>query len=112
MKPELVVQILKSCCSISDYKPRITSSGKYRFRNYLEGNLNFLLAIDVMYEIATSYFVSPSEVKLSPSQEILLISRVLQGRTWGQTLGKTGLDWKSAHQLLEKAFRKISKDFL
>ncbi|MHA2329460.1 MAG: GNAT family N-acetyltransferase [Candidatus Hodarchaeales archaeon] len=112
MKPELAIQILKSCCSISDYKPRITSSGKHRLQNYLKGNLNFLLAIDIMYEIVASYFVSPSEVKLSPSQEILLISRILQGRTWGQTLGKTGLDWKSAHQLLEKAVRKIAMDFL
>jgi len=112
MKPELVVQILKSCSFIPDYKPKITSSGKIRLKNYLEGYLNFLLAVDVIYELATKYFVSPKTIKLSPSQEALLVTRILQGRTWGQTLSKTGLKWKTANSLLEKAVAKIQQEYL
>jgi tRNA(Met) cytidine acetyltransferase len=112
MKPELVGQIIRSCSLIPDYKPKITSSGKIRLKNYLKGNLNFLLAVDVIYELATKYFASPKTIKLSPSQESLLITRVLQGRTWGQTLSKTGLKWKTANSLLEKAVAKIEQEYL
>jgi tRNA(Met) cytidine acetyltransferase len=112
MKPELVIQILKSCSLIPDYKPKITSSGAFRLKNYLKGNINFLLAVDVIYELTTKYFVSPKTIKLSPSQEALLITRILQGRTWGQTLSKTGLNWKAANGLLEKAVVKIAQDYM
>ncbi len=112
MSPELTSQILKSCSSLSNYKVRITSSGVIRLKNYLKGNLNFLLAVDVINELAIAYFVSPTTIKLSASQEFLLISRVLQGRTWGQTLGRTGLNWKAANALLEKAVAKIAQNFV
>lgn len=112
MKPELVVQILKSCSFVPEYKPKITSSGKIRLRNYLKGHLNFLLAVDVIYELTLKYFVSPKTTKLSPSQEALLITRILQGRTWGQTLSKTGLKWKAANSLLEKAVSKIAHEYI
>ena len=112
MSPELASHILKSCSSLSNYKVRITSSGKIRLKNYLKGNLNFLLTVDVIYELAIAYFVSPTTIKLSSSQEFLLISRVLQGRTWGQTRGRTGLNWKAANALLEKAVAKIAQNFV
>ncbi|MFX0210368.1 MAG: GNAT family N-acetyltransferase [Candidatus Hodarchaeota archaeon] len=111
MKPELVVQIIKSCSLVPDYKLKITSSGKIRLRNYLKGYVNFLLAVDVIYELTTKYFTS-RKIKLSPSQEALLITRILQGRTWGQTLSKTGLKWKTANSLLEKAVAKLEQEYL
>ncbi len=112
MIPELVIQILKSCSLIPDYKPKITSSGLFRLKSYMKGNVNFLLAVDVIYELTTKYFVSPKTLKLSSSQEALLITRILQGRTWGQTLGRTGLNWKTANSLLEKAVVKIAQDYI
>ena len=111
MKPELVLQIIKSCSLVPDYKLNITSSGKIRLRNYLKGYLNFLLAVDVIYELTTKYFTS-NTIKLSPSQEALLVTRILQGRTWGQTLSKTGLKWKTANSLLEKAVAKLEQEYL
>ncbi|PWI49660.1 hypothetical protein CEE45_00595 [Candidatus Heimdallarchaeota archaeon B3_Heim] len=108
LKPELVLLIMQSCVSIPDYQVRITQSGNYRLKKYNAGYLNFLLAVDVLQELAIAYFVTPLDIKLSSSQEMLLISRILQGRTWGQTLGKTGLKWKEANGLLIKAIKKIS----
>ena len=69
MKPELVSQILKSCSLPPVYTPKITSSGNFRLQNYLKGNINFLLAIDVIHELTLAYFLSPSSIKLSTSQE-------------------------------------------
>ena len=112
MIPELIIQILESCSLLPDYKLKITSSGRFRLKNYLNGTINFLLAIDSVYELAMKYFVTPKILKLSPSQEALLISRILQGRTWGQTLGRTGLNWKTANGLLEKAITKLSQEYL
>ncbi|MFX0118082.1 MAG: GNAT family N-acetyltransferase [Promethearchaeota archaeon] len=112
MKPELVLQIIKTCNPIPNYEPPITSSGVYRLKNYLKGQINFLLAVDVIYELSIEYFVSSNVKKLSSSQELLLIARVLQGRTWGQTLSKTGLNWKAANRLLEKAVAKIAQDHI
>ncbi len=108
LKPELVLLIMQSCVSIPNYQVRITQSGNYRLKKYNAGYLNFLLAVDVLQELAIAYFVTPLDIKLSSSQEMLLISRILQGRTWGQTLGKTGLTWKEANGLLIKAIKKIS----
>lgn len=113
MKPELVFHILRSCVPIPNHELRITSSGKIRLFNYLKGNLNFLLAVDVMYELVMKYFISqPSNVKLSQSQEALIIARILQGRTWGQTLGRTGLTWKAANGMLKKAIEKLTFTYM
>jgi tRNA(Met) C34 N-acetyltransferase TmcA len=113
MKPELVSHILRSCVPIPNYELRITSSGKIRLFNYLKGNLNFLLAVDVMYELVMKYFIlQPSNVKLSQSQEALIIARILQGRTWGQTLGRTGLTWKAANGMLKKAIEKLAFTYM
>lgn len=112
MKPELVIQILRSCSLTPSYQPKITASGRFRLENYLRRNINFLLAIDVIYELTIAYFITPSTIELSSAQEMLLISRVLQGRTWGQTLGRTGLNWKSANGLIEKAVDKLANVFI
>ena len=108
LKPELVLLIIKTCVSIPNYQKEITQSGKYRLKKYNEGKINFLLAVDVLYELVVSYFIIPLDIKLSLSQELLLVSRILQGRTWGQTLGKTGLTWNEANGLLMKAVKKIT----
>ncbi len=107
LKPELSLEIMRTIVNIPNYEPRITKSGIYRLKKYIEGNLNFLLTVDVLQEIVISYFVIPMNIQLSPAQEKLLIARILQGRTWGQTLGKTGLSWKEANGLLKKAIMKI-----
>ena len=90
----------------------MTQSGKYRLQRYIEGNLNFLLAVDVLQELVVSYFVVPLDIKLSNSQELVLMSRILQGRTWGQTLQKTGLKWKEANGLLKKAVLRIANHMI
>lgn len=108
MKPELVLQILRSSNGTPEYKPRITPTGYFRLKNYLNGNINFLLAVDAIYELVVTYFVAQPSIKLSSSQKLLLISRILQGRTWSQTLAKTGLDWKAANRLIEKAINKLA----
>lgn len=112
MRPELAIQILKSCFPVVGHTPNLTAAARLRLANYLKGHLNFLLAVDAMYELAVLHFVLAKPVKLSPSQEMLLISRVLTGRTWGQMLGKTGLSWKSSQSLLKKAIKKMVKSYL
>ncbi|MFW9778763.1 MAG: GNAT family N-acetyltransferase [Candidatus Heimdallarchaeota archaeon] len=112
MRPELVIQILKGCYPIENYTPKLTASARLRLTNYLNGHLNFLLAVDAMYELAVMHFVIANSVKLSSAQEMLLVSRILQGRTWGQTLGKTGLTWKSAQSLIKKTVKKIADSYL
>jgi tRNA(Met) cytidine acetyltransferase len=107
MKPELAVEILRSCSSTKTYKPVITISGKYRLERYIQGHLNFLLAVDVLQELAISYFANPKQVKLSSAQELILTSRILQGRTWSQSLGKTGLSREATFGLLRKGIKKI-----
>ncbi len=112
IKPELAILILRSSANNADYKVKMTQSGKYRLQKYIEGNLNFLLAVDVLQELVVSYFVIPLEIKLSNSQELVIMSRILQGRTWGQTLHKTGLKWKEANGLLRKAILRIANHMI
>jgi len=108
IKPELAILILRSSTYNLGYKAKMTQSGKYRLQRYIEGNLNFLLTVDVLQELIVSYFVVPLDIKLSNSQELVLMARILQGRTWGQTLQKTGLNWKEANGLLKKAVLRIA----
>ena len=112
MSYELVQEILKSCSSHSQYKPHISHSGKLRIENYLAGHINFLLAVDVMYEFSKTYFICQNLPSLSSAQEGLLITRILQGRSWGQTRGKSGLDWQTAHALMRKAIQKLYNEIL
>ncbi|MHA1972168.1 MAG: GNAT family N-acetyltransferase [Candidatus Hodarchaeales archaeon] len=107
MSYELVQEIMYSCEPLHEYRPIITGSGKIRLENYVEGKLNFLVAIDAIYELTKAYFLVDRDYSLSKSQEGLLISRVLQSRTWGQTKGKTGLDWNTSQALIRKALTKI-----
>ncbi|MHA1329684.1 MAG: GNAT family N-acetyltransferase, partial [Candidatus Hodarchaeales archaeon] len=109
MPYELVREIIYSCNPLSEYKARITTSGQIRIKNYVEGKLNFLMAIDAIYELTKGYFLSEKRYHLSKSQEGLLITRVLQSRTWGQTKGKIGLDWNASQALMRKALAKITK---
>jgi tRNA(Met) cytidine acetyltransferase len=112
MRPELVIQILKACYPVKGYTPNLTPTAQMRLTNYINGHLNFLLAVDAMYELAVLHFVFENPIKLSPSQEMLLVSRILQGRTWGQMLGKTGLTWKSAQSLMKKTIKKLVDSYL
>ncbi|MHA2054258.1 MAG: GNAT family N-acetyltransferase [Candidatus Hodarchaeales archaeon] len=107
MRPELVIEILRSCAFTVKYKPVITKSGKYRLERYIQGHLNFLLTVDVLHELSVFYFVNPKQLELSSAQEMLLVSRILQGRTWGQALGKTGLSREKSYGLLRKGIKKI-----
>ena len=108
LKPELALLIIMSCVLNPNHQIKLTQSGTYRLKKYTEGKINFLLAVDVLQELTIAYFIAPLGIKLSTSQELLLISRILQGRTWGQTLGKTGLTWNEANGLLMKAIKKIA----
>ena len=107
MSYELIQEILKSCSPYPQYEPFISHSGRLRIKNYLTGKINFLLAVDVMYELSKAYFICQNLPRLSSAQEGLLITRILQGRSWGQTRGKSGLDWQVAHALMRKAIQKL-----
>ena len=107
MKPELALEILRTCSSTKQYNPSITRSGKYRLERYIQGHLNFLLVVDVLQELVFSYFINPKQIRLSSSQELVLISRILQGRTWSQSLSKTGLSREASFGLMRKSIKKI-----
>ncbi|RLG73863.1 MAG: hypothetical protein DRO08_01025, partial [Thermoprotei archaeon] len=77
--------ILKSGETIdADYIPKLDAIRWDRLRIYAYGPMTFEAACDVMFEIAKAYFISYPyfKVKLSSIEQYILVSRVLQAKSW------------------------------
>lgn len=108
---ELVRQLLKSCSPIWDFSTRLTQSMRLRVWRYCWGQLYPVLAMEALRELTIWYFLCRPVVRLSRAQELILISRVLQSRSWGKSMVKTHQTWIDAQGLLKKAIKKLLKAY-
>jgi len=66
------------------YKPRLTDVQLERAENYAWGSMTLESASDCMRELTLAYFYNDegNRPKLSDTQELMLITKVLQARSW------------------------------
>ncbi|MHA2271762.1 MAG: GNAT family N-acetyltransferase [Candidatus Hodarchaeales archaeon] len=108
---ELAHQLLKSCSPIWDFPTRLTQSMRLRLWRYCWGQLYPVLVMEALRELAIWYFLCRPVVRLSRAQELILISRILQNRSWGRSMVKTHQTWIDAQGLLKKAIKRLLKAY-
>ncbi|RLE85961.1 MAG: tRNA(Met) cytidine acetyltransferase [Thermoprotei archaeon] len=82
-----------------------------RFMSYAWGDMTVENCMDVMVELAKMHFMN-LRCKLSEIQELLLITKVLQGKSWKVTCEELDITPPVAMDELRKAARKLSDSYL
>jgi len=93
LETDVALMILKSGETIdADYIPKLDAIRWDRLRIYAYGPMTFEAACDVMFEIAKAYFISYPyfKVKLSSIEQYILVSRVLQAKSWDEVANDIG----------------------
>jgi len=93
LETDVALMILKSGETIdADYIPKLDAIRWDRLRIYAYGPMTFEAACDVMFEIAKAYFISYPyfKVKLSSIEQYILVSRVLQAKSWDEVANEIG----------------------
>ena len=98
------------------YEPRLTEVQKKRIAAYHMGILSYELASDAIQELIKAYFIDedPDKPELDELTELVIIARVLQARTWAQTLDlvNENLTRKKAMKLFGKAVITLYRYFV
>jgi len=119
MEPELARVMLKGVIferieKPYHYTPRLTTIQKKRLLAYLIGILSYELASDAILELIKAYFIDedPNKPELDEEVECILISKVLQARTWGQVRDMLRIPRRKAVKLFRRAIRKLYNYFI
>ena len=99
------------------FEPRLTRIQKERMRAYKWGILSYELVSDVTQELVKAYFIDedPRKPELDEILELLIISRVLQARTWPQVkelLDLHDMSRRKGMRLLAKAVITLYRYFI
>ncbi len=104
----LILRILKSYPG-DKYEPVLTETQWKRASMYAFNVLTFETCRDCVFELSKAYFLSKDKPKINEEQELLLILKVLQGKSWKEIknyLGKGQVFWMIELKDLTKIFIK------
>ncbi len=115
LETDVALLILKSGETVNpNYEPKLDLILWDRLRIYSYGPMTYEAACDVMYELARAYFICyPNfKVKLSKTEEYILVSRVLQAKSWEATAEEIGKKQHFVMMKLKEIAGKIAKAYL
>ncbi len=107
LETEIAQLILKNLKGYG-YKPKLTEIQKRRIDAYLDEILTFETCRDCLYELAKYYFLG-KEKYLEEKEELLLIAKCLQGKSWKSI--KNIIKTKSTLYAIEELRNSIRKVF-
>ena len=93
-----------------EVKPRLSVYQLGRLVSYAWGEMTLENCMDCVGELARAYFMSGCDY-LSEEQELLLITRVLQAKSWRVTCSELGMPPPRAMEELRRAARKACSKF-
>jgi len=82
LDPKVALMLLNSTPSLQDVKIDLSRPQLGRFMSYAWSDLTLESCMDCMVKIVKYYFASLNKPSLSDLQELLLIARILQGKSW------------------------------
>ncbi len=82
LDPRVALMLLKSTPDIPRVKINLSPPQVGRFMSYAWSDLTLESCMDCMVEVVKHYFVASPKPNLSELQELLLILRILQGKSW------------------------------
>ena len=115
LETEVALLILKTGVTVDPkYTPKMDPIRWDRLRIYSYGPMTYEAACDVMFELARAYFISYPrfKIKLSRTEEYILVSRVLQAKSWETTADELGKKQHFIMMKLKEIAGKIAKAYL
>ncbi len=115
LETDVALLILETGVTIdSNYTPKMDPIRWDRLRIYSYGPMTYEAACDVMYELARAYFISypKFKIKLSKIEEYILVSRVLQAKSWETTANELNKKQHFIMMKLKEIAGKIAKAYL
>lgn len=110
LNPRTARMIFHSIGSV-DYKPLLSKYQIARFMSYAWSDMTVENCMDVMVELAKTHFMT-LKCELSELQELLLITKVLQGKSWKVTCDELGITPPVAMDELRKCAKMLSSTYL
>ena len=110
MDDDLVFTILNITPPLTTYPLVLTQSAKVRLINYLEGTLNYFMALDAIRILCTWFFIAndPNNY-LTRAQQKLIINKVLKAKTWNQVQSDIKKPRAQLFMILLRTIKKIWK---
>jgi len=115
LETDVALLILETGVTIDpNYTPKMDPIRWDRLRIYSYGPMTYEAACDVMYELARAYFISypKFKIKLSKIEEYILVSRVLQAKSWETTANELNKKQHFIMMKLKEIAGKIAKAYL
>ncbi|RLE82005.1 MAG: tRNA(Met) cytidine acetyltransferase [Thermoprotei archaeon] len=95
LEPKIALMLIKSTKApvFEDYSPALSDIQKHRIKTYAEGYMTLENCMDCAFEMAKTYFYNvPKNIpELAEDEELLLITRILQAKSWRLTCEELGL---------------------
>ena len=110
LNPRTARMILYSIGPV-DYKPLLSKYQIARFMSYAWSDMTVENCMDVMVELAKTHFMA-LKCELTELQELLLITKVLQGKSWKVTCDELNITPPIAMDELRKCAKKLSSTYL
>ena len=116
LEPEVARMLLTSVKHpvIENYKPRLTDIQIGRIISYAWGQMTVENCMDAVIELTKTYFYSAANdrPKLTPLQELILIVRVLQAKSWKVTCNQLHLTPPYVMNELRNIIKKLASYYL
>ncbi|MCD6114035.1 MAG: tRNA(Met) cytidine acetyltransferase [Thermoprotei archaeon] len=115
LETDVALLILETGVTIDpNYTPKMDPIRWDRLRIYSYGPMTYEAACDVIYELARAYFISypKFKIKLSKIEEYILVSRVLQAKSWETTANELNKKQHFIMMKLKEIAGKIAKAYL
>ncbi len=111
LDPRTVIMLVKSTPK-KKYLSNLSIFQIARFMSYAWGEMTLENCMDVMVELSKRYFFEKGDDELTILQKLLLITRVLQAKSWRVTCEELGISPPSAMEEVRKAAKILSRLFL
>ncbi|RLE92523.1 MAG: tRNA(Met) cytidine acetyltransferase [Thermoprotei archaeon] len=116
LEPRIALMLLKSGKKpvFENYSPRLTGIQKHRIKTYAEGYMTLENCMDCAFEITKTYFYNfPENVpKLTEDEELVLVTRILQAKSWRLTCEDLKKSPPSVMTSVRDAVRKLVEYYL
>ena len=113
LEAEVALGILRGISAIPSDPPKLNEMDVDRLWIYVYGPMTYEAVSDLMWELALYYFGSDmgKNLKLNETEEIIFLSKALQGRSWGDISKQLSMRDIDAMQKLKDASRELLKEY-
>ncbi|MEM0021108.1 MAG: tRNA(Met) cytidine acetyltransferase TmcA [Fervidicoccaceae archaeon] len=113
LESDVAISIIRSTNKVKSQPPKMSEMDIDRLWIYVYGPMTYEAVSDIMWELARFYFESDMGeiIRLGEREEIILLQKVLQGRSWEEISRSLHLRDIDVMQYLKDAARELLKGY-